>query len=74
MDEISSFEELGKTTGKDKAAQKLTYTSLYGIEDAKNKCIELIKNGHGIIDKYGSEVFEEILGIVEHRLEARISC
>ncbi len=74
MDEISSFEELGKTTGKDKAAQKLTYTSLYGIEDAKNKCIELIKNCHGIIDKYGSEVFEEILGIVEHRLEARISC
>ncbi len=72
MDEISSFEELGKTTGKDKAAQKLTYTSLYGIDNAKKKCIELIKDCHDIIDKYGSEVFEEILGKIEHRLEARI--
>ncbi len=71
MDEISSFEEMGKTIGKDKSAQKLTYTTLYGLDNAKNKCFELIKKCHDIIDKYESNVFEEILGMVEHRLEAR---
>ena len=74
MDEISSFEEMGKTIGKDKQAEKLTYTSLYGIGDAKKKCFELIKECHDIIDKYGSEVFEDLLGIVENRLEVRANC
>ena len=37
MDEISSFEEMGKTLGKDKASGKLTYVSLYGLEEAKSK-------------------------------------
>ncbi len=73
MDEISTFEEMGKTIGKDKEAQKLTYTSLYGIEQAKKTCNALIKDCHDIIDKYASSVFEEILEIVEKRLEARIN-
>lgn len=37
LDATSSSEELGKTTGKDAAAQKATYTSLYGIEGAKQR-------------------------------------
>ena len=40
MDEISSFEELGKTIGKDKNSGKLTYVSLYGLEEAKNRLTE----------------------------------
>ena len=44
MDEISSFEEMGKTIGKDKNAGKLTYVSLYGLENAKKKFNENIKN------------------------------
>ncbi len=74
MDEISTFEEMGKTIGKDKVADKLTYTSLYGLDNAKKKCLELIRECHDIIDKYGSKVFEEILGIVENKLEARTNC
>ncbi|HMV44428.1 MAG TPA: polyprenyl synthetase family protein [Leptospiraceae bacterium] len=35
IDEESSFEELGKTPGKDAANGKLTYPSLYGMEKAK---------------------------------------
>jgi len=35
LDEESSFEELGKTPGKDAASGKLTYPSLYGMEKTK---------------------------------------
>lgn len=35
LDETSTFEEMGKTLGKDKEAGKLTYTSLYGLEKSK---------------------------------------
>ena len=68
MDEISSFEELGKTTGKDKQSGKLTYVSLYGIEDAKKKFNSLISDCYGIIDKYPSEIFRSIID----KLRARI--
>ncbi len=71
MDEISTFEEMGKTIGKDKQAKKLTYTSLYGVEKAINKCLVLIKECHDIIDKYGSEIFNEFLGKIEKRLNTR---
>ena len=60
MDEISTFEELGKTTGKDKNSGKLTYVSLYGLEEAKNKFAFLINDCYAIIDKYKSEVFRSI--------------
>ena len=69
MDEISSFEEMGKTTGKDKASGKLTYVSLYGLEEAENKFNCLIKDCYDIIGKYKSKIFEEIL----EKLKSRVS-
>ena len=63
LDETSTFEEMGKTMGKDKEAGKLTYTSLYGIEKSKkdlneklDKCLEILNNNN-----LKSEVFEQIL-------------
>lgn len=41
LDEESSFEELGKTPGKDAANGKLTYPSLYGMEKAKRLRYEI---------------------------------
>ncbi len=35
LDEESSFSELGKTPGKDSAKGKLTYPSLYGMDESK---------------------------------------
>lgn len=61
MDEIATFEELGKTIGKDKEAGKLTYVTLYGLEPAKEKVRELVAKAHGIIDKYNSEIFSNML-------------
>jgi geranylgeranyl pyrophosphate synthase len=68
MDEISTFEEMGKTLGKDKAVQKLTYVSLYGLENSIKKCHALIQECRGIIKKYNSEVFEKILSTIANLL------
>ena len=68
MDEISTFEELGKSLGKDKASGKLTYVSLYGLEEAKNKFSELIEECYGIMNKYDSEIFIQILDKLKTRI------
>lgn len=68
MDEVSSFEELGKTVGKDKNSGKLTYVSLYGLEEAKNKFNYLIRECYGIISRYESEIFTEILDKLRNRV------
>lgn len=68
MDEISSFEELGKTIGKDKNSGKLTYVSLYGLDKAKEKFSLLISDCYGIVDKYNSQIFREILDKLRDRI------
>ncbi len=70
MDEISSFEELGKTVGKDKNSGKLTYTSLYGLKEAENKFEGLVNDCYVIINKYRSRVLEEILDKLNNRIRS----
>ncbi len=68
LDEISTFEELGKTLGKDKEAQKSTYTAIFGLEKARAQVICLLEGACDIITKNGieSEIFSEIIeGIIE---------
>ena len=71
MDEISTFEELGKTTGKDKNSGKLTYVSLYGLDKAKEKFNFYINKSYGIIDKYPSKTFKEILDKLKNRIDSQ---
>lgn len=63
LDETSTFEEMGKTMGKDKEAGKLTYTSLYGLEKSKKDLNEKLDKCLDILHKNNlkSEVFEQIL-------------
>ena len=63
LDETSTFEEMGKTMGKDKEAGKLTYTALYSLEKAKKDLNQLIDKCFDILNKneLKSEVFEQIL-------------
>ena len=68
MDEISTFEELGKSIGKDEKSGKLTYVSLYGLDEAKNKFAKLIDECYGIIEKYNSNIFREILDKLKNRI------
>ena len=68
MDEISTFEELGKTVGKDKNSGKLTYVSLYGLDVAKNRFRVLIKECYAIIEEYDSSILKEILDKLNGRI------
>lgn len=68
LDEISTFEELGKTVGKDKASDKLTYVSLYGLEEAEKKLNSLFVEVYDIIDKYNSEVFRNIVDNMKSKI------
>ena len=65
---VSSFEELGKTAGKDKESNKLTYVSLYGLKEAKNKFDSHIKNCCDIIEKYDSDIISNIIKKLTDRL------
>ncbi len=68
MDEIATFEELGKTTGKDKNSGKLTFVSLYGIEESKTKFNSHIDSCCDIIGKYDSEIFRSIIDKLKEKL------
>ena len=67
LDETSTFEEMGKTLGKDKEEGKLTYVSLYGLEKAKTYLNELIDKCFEILNKNNlkSEIFEKILNKIK---------
>lgn len=67
LDETSTFEEMGKTLGKDKASGKLTYVSLYGLEKAKTDLAKLIDESLGILNEnnFESEIFSEILNKIK---------
>lgn len=67
LDETSTFEEMGKTLGKDKASGKLTYVSLYGLERSKADLANLIDECFGILEdnNFKSEIFSEILNKIK---------
>lgn len=66
LDETSTFEEMGKTLGKDETAGKLTYTALYGIDNAKCKLSCLLDECYVKIQ--GSHVFKEIIDGIKKRV------
>ena len=70
LDEISTFEEMGKTMGKDKQENKLTYVSLYGLEQAKCKLSCQLDKCHDIMQKhnFSSEIFNEIIEQISQRV------
>ena len=67
LDEVSTFEEMGKTLGKDKAAGKLTYVTLYGLKKSKTDLSELVKECFKILKENNiqSDIFETILNKIK---------
>jgi geranylgeranyl diphosphate synthase type II len=53
LDITSTSEQLGKTAGKDLAAQKVTYPSLWGIETSQQKAEELVEQAKAQLVSYG---------------------
>lgn len=63
LDEVSTFEQMGKTLGKDKAEGKLTYVSLYGLEESKCKLSCLFEKCHDIMKQQNieSDIFKDMI-------------
>ena len=53
LDITATSEELGKTAGKDLAAQKVTYPSLWGIAASQQKAQDLVAEAKGQLTSYG---------------------
>jgi len=55
LDETATAEELGKTPGKDAKSGKMTYTTVYGREEALNKARELAAEATASLHDFGAE-------------------
>jgi len=52
LDIEGTFKERGKSIGKDKDAQKVTYPALYGLQESKNKVELMMHRAKEILNKY----------------------
>ena len=64
-------QQLGKTAGKDKNDNKLTYVSAYGIDKAKKIFYTLIENNRVILKELG--IKSEILNLIYESLINKIN-
>ncbi len=53
LDVTATQEQLGKTAGKDEKAQKVTYPSLWGIEESRKKAQQLIETACAELEPFG---------------------
>ena len=53
LDVTQTSEQLGKTAGKDTAAQKATYPALFGIEQSERKAESLVSAAFSELDSFG---------------------
>jgi geranylgeranyl diphosphate synthase, type II len=54
LDLTQTSEQLGKTAGKDAAAEKTTYPALFGIEESLRRADALVDQGCAELNEYGS--------------------
>jgi len=55
LDITATKEQLGKTAGKDQKAQKVTYPSLWGLEESRLKAQELVKAACAELEPFGEK-------------------
>jgi len=53
LDVTQTSEQLGKTAGKDTAAQKVTYPALFGIEESERKADSLVNAAFSELESFG---------------------
>jgi geranylgeranyl diphosphate synthase type II len=56
LDVTQTSEQLGKTAGKDSAAEKVTYPALFGVDESLRKADELVGQALHELDTFGSRV------------------
>ncbi len=71
LDVTSTLENLGKTPGKDAAAEKSTYVSMYGINKAKQKALFLCSEACDILisNKINSEILKGIVSDISEGIK-----
>jgi geranylgeranyl diphosphate synthase type II len=69
LDVTQTSEQLGKTAGKDTAAEKATYPSLFGVEQSKRKADELVSKAFAELDIFGAraETLKELARFLVER-------
>jgi geranylgeranyl diphosphate synthase type II len=69
LDMTQSSEQLGKTAGKDTAAEKVTYPALYGLEASESRARELVDQACACLAPFGPR--RELLTELAHFLVER---
>ena len=69
LDVTQTSEQLGKTAGKDTAAEKATYPSLFGVEQSERKADELVSKAFAELDSFGdrAETLKELARFLVER-------
>lgn len=62
LDVTQTSEQLGKTAGKDVASEKVTYPSLFGIEESIKQADRLVNDGLASLEQFGprAETLQEL--------------
>jgi geranylgeranyl diphosphate synthase type II len=69
LDVTQSSAQLGKTAGKDTAAEKATYPALFGLEESRRKADALVASGCAALDSFGERA--HMLKTLAHYLVER---
>ncbi|HVO82278.1 MAG TPA: farnesyl diphosphate synthase [Terriglobales bacterium] len=69
LDVTQTSEQLGKTAGKDRAAEKATYPALFGVEESVKKADMLVEKACASLDSFGPSA--DILKSLAHFLVER---
>ncbi|MEH2207898.1 MAG: geranylgeranyl diphosphate synthase CrtE [Nostoc sp.] len=69
LDITSTQEQLGKTAGKDQKAQKVTYPSLWGLEESRSIAQELVKEACVELEPFGDRA--KPLQAIAHYITSR---
>jgi geranylgeranyl diphosphate synthase type II len=70
LDVTQTSEQLGKTAGKDLNAEKVTYPSLYGLEQSEKMATQLINNACSALDSFGPRA-ETLKAIARYLVERK---
>jgi geranylgeranyl diphosphate synthase type II len=70
LDMTQTSEQLGKTAGKDLNAEKVTYPSLYGLEESEKMAAHLISVGSNALDSFGARA-ETLKAIARYLVERK---
>jgi geranylgeranyl diphosphate synthase type II len=70
LDVTQTSEQLGKTAGKDTAAEKATYPALFGVKQSERKADELVSKAFAELDGFGEHA-ETLKGLARFLVERK---